>query len=78
MDEQKLTKIVIDSYVKGYEDALRNVSKGATEYFDTERVLEIFGDIDYAWELLEGEVNLETSENIGGEDVSHLLQLYMV
>jgi hypothetical protein len=46
MDEQKLTKIVIDSYVKGYEDALRNVSKGATEYFDTERVLEIFGDID--------------------------------
>ena len=46
MDEQKLTKIVIDSYVKGYEDALRNVSKGAREYFDTERVLEIFGDID--------------------------------
>lgn len=40
--------------------------------------MEIFEDSRYAWELLEAEVKLETNENITGEDISSLLQLYMV
>lgn len=47
-------------------------------YFHIYPRKDIFKDPEYAWNLLESEVKLETSDNITGEDVSQLLQLYMV
>ncbi len=39
---------------------------------------QIFNDNDFAWSLLEAEVQLETSDAVSPDDVSYLLQLYMV
>lgn len=38
----------------------------------------MFGDNTFAWQLLESEILIETTEEPSGQDISNLLQLYMV
>lgn len=40
--------------------------------------MDIFKDPTFAWELLEWEIAIEMDEDLNGQAIAHLLELYMV